>query len=447
MSILQNTKLTTFSGIKLTYTRFIKSLIFIIIVSTIYRFRTDEGKEISSPLTSVNLPKIDAGINQKYCDSERCKFLFAYHVPEQETSANFHFFSFIQLAEMLNRTIVLVNVQHSRLETCKKFPFHFYYNVDGIKEIFPNVKFITQRDFLDWTRERNYKPTSTHRYIMQERNPLILKTDHLELKKECLDQFDLKFNNKDDLLINKTTINLGPKDHWRQEINNILMIENLKKLLDVDDEVLLIRHLIPVPLFPSKGTVIHLPFADHIIEAVKSSVNQVRPFIAIHWRMEITKPNMLSMCVKSLIKYLYKLKEELGINNIYLATDYPLMNVGGNKAQSSTFHNIGPQHHNAIKSLNETFKLNTWITMKALNVLFDEFPDNDKELDDEFNGSGIQGIFDKLVMIDSNYFISGPKGCAHVKSKFSRKIKEARIKLMQEEDFNILNDITRWPLD
>ncbi|CAG8728953.1 461_t:CDS:1, partial [Funneliformis mosseae] len=128
-------------------------------------------------------------------------------------------------------------------------------------------------------------------------------------------------------------------------------------------------------------------------------------------------------------------------------TDYPLMNVGGNKAQSSTFHNIGPQHHNAIKSLNETFKLNTWITMKALNVLFDEFPDNAKELDDEFNGSGIQGIFDKLVMIDSNYFISGPKGCAHVKSKFSEKIKEARIKLMQEEDFNILNDITRWPLD
>lgn len=67
------------------------------------------------------------------------------------------------------------------------------------------------------------------------------------------------------------------------------MIDNLMKLLNVKEEVLLIRHLLPVPLFPSKGSA-------KKITLCKSSTNhasdQLRPFIAIHWRMEITKPKM-----------------------------------------------------------------------------------------------------------------------------------------------------------
>lgn len=41
------------------------------------------------------------------------------------------------------------------------------------------------------------------------------------------------------------------------------MINNLIKLLNVKEEVLLIRHLLPVPLFPSKGSVKKLPYANH----------------------------------------------------------------------------------------------------------------------------------------------------------------------------------------
>ncbi|CAG8497763.1 11205_t:CDS:2 [Rhizophagus irregularis] len=119
-----------------------------------------------------------------------------------------------------------------------------------------------------------------------------------------------------------------PKDVWRKYSNNILMIDNLMKLLNVKEEVLLIRHLLPVPLFPSKGT-----------------------------------------------------------------TDYPLINVGENKAQSTTFHIITNYHHDAIKLLNGTFNLNTWVSMKTLNYLFNEFP---------LQGSGIQGIFDELILTNSN---------------------------------------------
>ncbi|CAB4388984.1 unnamed protein product [Rhizophagus irregularis] len=201
---------------------------------------------------------------------------------------------------------------------------------------------ITQQDFLNWTKERYNKPITIHKYIKQEGNPLILNTNHLELKKECLDQF----NNNDDFIINnKTTINLGPKDVWRKYSNNILMIDNLMKLLNVKEEVLLIRHLLPVPLFHQK-------------EVDRLSFN----------------------------KY------------------------------SSTFHIITNYHHDAIKLLNGTFNLNTWVSMKTLNYLFNEFPDYENEIIEELQGSGIQGIFDKLILTNSNYFISGPEGCAHVKS-------------------------------
>ncbi|CAG8770512.1 9123_t:CDS:1, partial [Funneliformis caledonium] len=223
--------------------------------------------------------------------------------------------------KMLNRTIVLVNVQHSRLESCRKFPFNFYYNVDEIMKMFPNVKFITQQDFLNWTRERDNRPTATHRYIKTDRN---LRSNLLELRRECLNQFDFKFNHNDDLMINKTTIKLGSKGSWKEINNNKLLIKTLTRLLDLDDEVLLIRHQIPSPLFPSMGEVINLPYANHLIEAANNATNQLGPFIAIHWRMETGEPEMMPICVKSLIKYVNKLQAEIGIYNIYFATDYPL---------------------------------------------------------------------------------------------------------------------------
>ena len=89
----------------------------------------------------------DTEINQQYCQSDRCKFLFAYYPPEQETQANQHFLSFVQLAEKLNRTMILTNVGNSHILACNSFPFDFYYDVEKLKRRFPNVKFITQKKF------------------------------------------------------------------------------------------------------------------------------------------------------------------------------------------------------------------------------------------------------------------------------------------------------------
>src|SRR5260363_305103 len=71
----------------------------------------------------------DKEINRKYCDADKCKFMFTYHVVEQETQSNRHFISFIQIAELLGRTMVLTNVGQSRISSLKNFSFDFYYDV------------------------------------------------------------------------------------------------------------------------------------------------------------------------------------------------------------------------------------------------------------------------------------------------------------------------------
>ncbi|CAI2165548.1 2028_t:CDS:2 [Funneliformis geosporum] len=142
-------------------------------------------------------------------------------------------------------------------------------------------------------------------------------------------------------------------NYWDHELNDrsfrkgmLTAVDenNIQELKKLYDEVLLIRHQILTPLFPSKGKV--LPYANHLIEAANNATNQLTPYITIHWRMEN-------------------------------------MNAGRKKAQSSTFHIISEQHHDAIKLLNRTFTLNTWASMKALDVLFKNLM---KNLENEIYG-------------------------------------------------------------
>ncbi|CAI2183989.1 14573_t:CDS:2 [Funneliformis geosporum] len=349
----------------------------------------------------------DIEINKKYCGSAECKFLFAHYITEQESQANSHFYSFIQLAEMLNRTIVLVNVQNSRLGSCQNLPFSFYYNVEAIKALFPRVNFITQQDFLNWTKQLYRKPDTIFRYIEQDGIPNTSRTITIDLdvllKDECLEQFDLNFK-KDDSIVKMLYI--GLRSYWTTQMSNLVIIDYLTKHLDLNEPVILIRHELRYPLFPSKGPIIPLPYANHLMEAANKVKERLSKFIGIHWRMESAKPEMMPACAKGLIKYIEKMKTTSNIKNVFFATDYPLTN------------------------LRSAFTLNTWVSMRSLDYLYEEFPEYRKEIDQEFDESGVQGILDKLVLIGGDYFVSGPRQCARILSNFTKRISEERHRLI-----------------
>src|SRR5205085_4273864 len=71
----------------------------------------------------------------------------------QESRARLHMRRIIMLAEKTNRVLVLPNVGDARLGACKSFSFDFYYSIDVIQQRSPNIKVITQNQFLSWNQE------------------------------------------------------------------------------------------------------------------------------------------------------------------------------------------------------------------------------------------------------------------------------------------------------
>ncbi|CAG8553508.1 21443_t:CDS:2, partial [Racocetra persica] len=320
--------------------------------------------------------ELDIKINRKDFGANECKFLFAYTVEEQESQSNRHFYSFIQIAQQMGRTMVLTNVGGSRISSLKNFPFDFYYNVDELSKKFPQVKFILQHEFQKWAKER-------------ENNDL--------------NQF-------------------------------------LSDVLESNAEVMLItQEGIRGPIFERLAP---MPYASHITNAASNFANKLKPYIGIHWRMESGQLDLMSKCAESLVTYI----RNFGITNIYLATDYPLAEYMHNKAQSDTFHHIHEEHHIVMRILNSTLNINTWVSTHALDYLKSSLnATKTNQLQEELRGGGIQGIFDKLMLIQADYFIGGPENCCRYMSTYTLQIKDAR-----EESFKnngtIKNVIDRWEL-
>ncbi|CAG8615977.1 12502_t:CDS:2 [Gigaspora margarita] len=327
----------------------------------------------------------DKEINRKYCDADKCKFMFTYHVVEQETQSNRHFISFIQIAELLGRTMVLTNVGQSRVSSLKNFSFDFYYDVDELSKKFPKVKFISQYEFHKWTEERYNKPDVMHAYLENSRlNPNYTVQDNTAffdrlLSEYRMDRFDLRLNNS---AIFKR-IHIGNMGHSSRYGNkNVKLKKRLAAELKSNAEVMLIKH---------------------------------------------------------------DLTLKTGITNIYLATDYPLVSHKKNNkilSQSDTFMNIRGNHHTAMKILNSSFNVNTWVSTHALDYL-QLYPMGGEQIQEELSGGGIQGIFDKLMLINADYIIAGPKECCRIVSSYTYNVVEARQELFRNNR-TIKNTVDHW---
>ncbi|RHZ67398.1 hypothetical protein Glove_301g8 [Diversispora epigaea] len=388
--------------------------------------------------------KQDELINQKYCGSTECKFIFPFHPPEQETQCNKHFLSFVQLAEKINRTVVLTNVGDSRIWSVRLFPFNFYYDVDELRDRFPKLKFITQEDFQDWCRERYIKPQAYFgkllniepKFTVRNLSPFGGLLTKLERENKFY-EFDFIFNNNS--LFRQ--FNIGTRRVWGKTREKDTMIKFLQRELNVKEEVMLITHNIRSPLFEK---LIPISYAKHLVNSANRVIkNQLNNrYIGIHWRMEKGEIELMSDCAYRLVNYIKNLTESTGISKIYFATDYP---ISGNssQAQSDTFHKIFPEHREAFEIVKEGIDVETWVSTSALEYLH-KYPELSFAVEDELRKGGVQGIMDKLILVQSNFFISGPIGCCRYSSTFTQKIAESRRRLINEGDKRIENLVDRW---
>ncbi|CAG8593574.1 35772_t:CDS:2 [Gigaspora margarita] len=194
-----------------------------------------------------------------------------------------------------------------------------------------------------------------------------------------MDKFDLKLNNS--TIFKQISIGitaLSPK------MGN--KVDRLKQFLTTELESNAEHNIIRGPIFERLTP---MPYASHITKAASKLAEKLKPYIAIHW------------------------------------------------PQSSTFDNIDIKHHTAKKILASSFNVNTWVSTRMLNYL-QSYPVKRDPLQEELGGSGIQGIFDKLVLTNVDYFIAGPQKCT-----FTYNIMEARQELFKNYG-TIQNTIYRW---
>ncbi|CAB4491479.1 hypothetical protein RhiirA5_459551 [Rhizophagus irregularis] len=403
----------------------------------------DDDGNITTVIHSDNQTNVDNNvllmsdeeINQRYCGNDKCKFLFVYNQPDEENLANQHMRNFIQLAEKLNRTMVLTNVGNSRISSCRKFPFNFYYSIDSLLKEYPHVSFITQENFKKWTKLRHEKPTTQHIYIARGGtnstiNIVNQKSSNIELiqRKNCLNQFNMKFNNDSIFKKIRTGKGFWILDETRSQFSKFL-IDNLK---EIDEEIILLNHEIRKPFF--SNNLPKIEYSKRILQEADRIVNDLQPFISIYWRTVNALPtsSQLPECAQRLVETLKRVKTSLGIENVYLTTDYPMISSGKNQ-----------DYHKAMEILNSTIKFNTWITMKSFNNLLKN--DNIRENTKEFNGRGINGILDKLIAINSDYFLTNPPDCGiNYKDDFILDVTSSRSELMNEGNQRLLNLITHW---
>ncbi|RHZ86449.1 hypothetical protein Glove_51g79 [Diversispora epigaea] len=382
---------------------------------------------------------IDIEINQSFCHRSKCKFLFMYKTIERkfddEFNAQRHFQMFINFTRQLNRIMVLPNVGESHISVCGKHSFKFYYSIENLKEMYPDVSFMLQSDFLRWTKERYIKPSVIQTTIIERRGngkhslqPQLVDVEDLK-DRNCLREFNFDYETVESNIITLEGKYWDTPDHLKE--TNEFMINNMMS----DVEVILFDHNLNFNNYVQEKTE-PIKYSNSVMKKVSDIFDHLDPYIAIHWKMEQGEQKNMVMCAEGLIREIKKLKSRHNILNIYLATDYPLRN---NLKQFYSFQNITRHHDKAIKTLKRKIKFKSWLS-------FNPQDPNGRNIGyKSFAESGIPGIIDKLVCTRAKIFLTAPPSCKNINSDYSKDIIQGREKLLEEnENEEFINTVTQW---
>lgn len=354
------------------------------------------------------LPKIPGDILDMETCPERlgqpCLFLVPASLGEQETKAQLHLYQLGLLAVSLNRTLVLPNVHKSRLGTCFKSPFSFYYSPEALSAL--GIPTISQSDFLQWVDSRD-PPPSAQIVSIASGSP-IYPGGAIEIdsaadptlvpgkpnKGLCLKapRSRLDFSGYSPLTI------FPPDGYHRNDASRNKFGDSVVSTLKdegVGTKSARSSQSYDIPYTPAQSLVFnyelrfammsptvvsyfrpnnsssslplpfaHFPYARTWTDISTNIAKNLPPFVAIHWRTETLLPSNLSPCASALIQKLVEIKMLYpAITTVYLATDYPLEDLDNSPsaldpssgAHSSHSHSgtfakvMTDQHHAAFR--------------------------------------------------------------------------------------------------
>ncbi|CAG8486223.1 8860_t:CDS:2 [Ambispora leptoticha] len=370
-------------------------------------------------------------INIKYCGFAKCKYFFPAFIGEQESKAQQHFRNLLRLAQRLNRTLVLPNVGESRINSCKPYPFDYYYSLKSLRDgLLSRPNLISQAKLYEWLEERKSIKDEENKSLLpttkivsieggDRKNSIVTSTaidltDAKSRREICISSFieEEKLSSFPEL--NLRTVKYYWKSEQIRERTTKFFEENLQ---NDESEVMFILYTLRYPFIDA--TPLPIAYSEKLVELAQTAASSIHPYVAVHWRMELADDHKLPTCAKDLVKYLQKLKKERGITNVYFATDYP---VDGGPIHSGTFHTLNENHHEAIDILRKKIDFYTW--KKLSNNITVEIDEEEDE------SASVMGILDKLVLTHADWFVSGPPGCRKGSSSFTTQITLQRSKMI-----------------
>lgn len=371
------------------------------------------------------------------------RFLLPSWVGEQESKARLHLVQLVELASRLNRTLVLPNISKGRMGTCMKSDFGLYYNARAINGSMPFADFIdlasSSHDTLTGSMlaVSAKAPGKSYSYLDD------LTKDGVE---SLLDVFVDNFGDPSKSKHNSCLKDKLPSLHFRdfspvwlsvkapqsaksrntgdqvavelvQAITAPELLKHSSRLsvqsLDAPD-VLVVEWDLRYPLFPHIQDA-GLSYSKVWKDLAEELSKDIQPYVGIHWRMETITPLLLPACAEQLIRRLEESLKTSTIRNVYFATDYPVADEG--RPRSGTFGKVQPDQRSAISKFaaafteegplsNSTlFRLEDIIRARSVKRISAKVPPfEDWDL-------GLVGILDKLILINSAFFLSADASC------------------------------------
>lgn len=197
-----------------------------------------------------------------------------------------------------------------------------------------------------------------------------------------------------------------------------------------------------------------ISYSKRWVDIADKISEQLKPYIAIHWRMERLEPlSNLLPCAVNLVNEIQKLDPEGSASkhpNVFLLTDYPhLLNSTGAVPESNSFRpsQLKPQHHEAISYLYQHLNISL-TTIADKKIHHDQLPKENWHLipidtkgNTEPTDRSILGIIDKLVAMKAQWFFAGRPGVCAKSSSFTGRISSNRLQAFRHGDENIVNPL------
>ncbi|KAF7374334.1 Indoleamine 2,3-dioxygenase [Mycena sanguinolenta] len=399
-----------------------------------------------------------------------CRFLLPLRIGEQESKARIHLMEIMQLAQRLNRTLVLPNVGKSRVGACFKFSLETYYDVQRLTDELELGPTIVKLDvFRRWVKARAPSAQLVFLSAKPDSQPTVAEVITTPFYNEdvsiragpfgasedqfaCLARFSgLRLDAHAPLHIH---LKAHAQDHsiaasivdalTRPDVQAIaaaaathplsLSDTEYDSAATLDPTVLIVDWDLRHPIFPSVAT-LPSPPALHYAPHLHALAAALAPARTVH-------DGPLAHGVH-------------GVRGVWFASDYPYavhrtpgVDFGSlsavarmpSKAKSGTFRDVGPLHAEAVGIFGDAFEaggeLEGWevveLTEERIAALDDAHGDSEREL---LEDAGVRGIVDKIIGTRATLFVSGASpGCARASSFTRQIVNERRASLGKLDD-------------